>query len=267
MDKKIYLDKVLEFLVKDTGIEIPDSLNDKRKLWKKLVMENNIFDIPNDVLLNEDKFLRLDLINRKLTDAEKLKTIDVTLDSKIAFSNKIALWQGDITTMYADVLVNSTTADVIGCGDYKKGALDSSIFSRSGMRLRLKCKEIMKDEILNTSEILVTRAYNLPSDFIIHVVTPKIIENVTEEQQVELKMCYLNILECAKNNMAKTIVIPCIGTGYNNFPKMLAAEIAIEAVCEFLKANDKEVDKVIFNVFSDDDFDIYCNLLTGGQDA
>ncbi len=262
MDKKIYLDKVLEYLIKDKNIEIPDSLNDKRKLWSELVSSNDYFDVPDDILLNEDKFLRLDLMNRKITDAEKLKTIDVTLDSKIKHADKIALWQGDITTIYADLLVNSTTKDVIGCGEYKRGAIDSSIFMRSGMRLRKKCKEIMNGGELEVSEILITRAYNLPSDFIIHVVTPKVDGELTLENKVSLEMCYRNILECAKNNMAKTLVIPCIGVGFNNFPKQEAMKIAVDTVTQFLDKNDKLIDKVVFDVMNDNYFDMYATYLS-----
>lgn len=267
MDKKIYLIKVLEYLVKDKKIEIPDSLNDMRKLWSKLRSTEKCNDIPEEVLINEDKFLRLDLINRKLTDGEKLKTVDVTLDSKKKFANKIVLWQGDVTTIYADLLVNSTTSNVGDCSKDGKGSLDQAIFLRSGMRLGIKCHEIMGEKKLDVTEILITRAYNLPSDFIIHVVTPKIDGEPTEEDRVALKMCYANILECAKNNLAKVIVIPTIGVGYNKFPKEEAAKIAIEAVEMFLKDNNEVFDKIIFNVFDDDNFDIYSKLLIGEDNA
>lgn len=261
MDKKIFLDKVLEYLVKDKNIEIPDKLNDKINLWEELVAKMEETDIPSDVLVNEDKFLRLDLINRKLTDGEKIKPISDTLDSDIKFCTKLSLWKGDITTIYADVLVNSTTKDMLGCREGVKGTLDNSIFTRSGMRLRLKCRDIMKGEKLNNTEVLVTRAYNLPSDFIIHVVVPCIDKEITEENKIELKMCYLNILECVKNNMARTVVLPCLGTGTNGYPKDIAASIAFEAVNEFMDKYENEIDKIIFNVYDDESYDIYSKLL------
>ena len=261
MDKKVYLNKVLEFLLEDTDVEIPSSIKDMIDLWEELVAKLDKDNIPSDVLSNEDKFLRLDLLNRKLTDGEKIKTISETLDSDIDYCTKIALWKGDITTIYADVLVNSTTKDMLGCREGIKGTLDNSIFTRSGMRLRLKCRDIMQGEELNNTEILVTRAYNLPSDFIIHVVVPCIDGDITEENKVELKMSYLNVLECVKNNMARIVVLPCLGTGTNGFPKDIAATIAIDAVNEFLSKYEDEIDKVIFNVFDDESYDIYSKLL------
>lgn len=267
VDKKIYLDKVLEYLINDSDYEIPKSLKEKINLWEELVSKLDKSDVPSDILVNEDKFLRLDLINRKLTDGEKLKTVSETLDSDIDYCTKIALWKGDITTIYADVLVNSTTKDMLGCRERVTGTLDNNIFTRSGMRLRLKCKDIMQGEELNNTEVLVTRAYNLPSDFIIHVVVPRIEKEISEENKIELKMCYLNVLECARNNMARTIVLPCLGTGTNGYPKDKAASIAIEAVNEFLFKYEDEIDKVIFNVFDDESYDIYAGLLVGEENA
>lgn len=267
MDKKIFLDKVLEYLVKDKNIEIPDKLEDKISLWEDLVSKSDVRDIPNDVLVNEDKFLRLDLINRKLTDGEKIKTISETLDSDIKFCTKIALWKGDITTMYADVLVNSTTRDMLGCREGIKGTLDNSIFTRSGMRLRLKCRDVMQGGELSNTEILVTRAYNLPSDFIIHVVVPCVDGEITEENKIELKTSYLNVLECVRNNMARNVVLPCLGTGTNGFPKDIAANIAVEAINEFLSKYENEIEKIIINVFDEEAYEIYSNLLKGEVDA
>ena len=267
MDKKVYLDKVLKYLLEGTDVDIPSSIKDMIDLWEELVAKLDKDNIPSDVLSNEDKFLRLDLLNRKLTDGEKIKTISETLDSDIDYCTKIALWKGDITTIYADVLVNSTTKDMLGCREGIKGTLDNSIFTRSGMRLRLKCRDIMQGEELNNTEILVTRAYNLPSDFIIHVVVPCIDGDITEENKVELKMSYLNVLECVKNNMARTVVLPCLGTGTNGFPKDIAANIAVEAINEFLSKYENEIEKIIINVFDEEAYEIYSNLLKGEVDA
>ena len=103
MDKKILLKKVLEyFKVKD----IPENLNEMKKKYKEIILSLDKYDIPEDILTAEDKNLRVELINKKLTDGEKYNTIDVNLDSKYKHGDKIALWQGDESTIYADVLIN-----------------------------------------------------------------------------------------------------------------------------------------------------------------
>lgn len=267
MNKKILLDKILEYLIGKEKIEIPEKLEDKIKLWEKLVSTKEIVDVPSDILVAEDKFLRLDLINRKLTNGEMLKTVDMLFDSKLKFANKISLWKGDITTIYSDVLVNSIRKDFLDINNDKIGAVEQAIFTRSGMRLKMKCKEIMKETSLDETEVLVTRAYNLPSDYIIHVVTPVVGDELTDENKVSLKMSYLNVLECAKNNVARTIVLPCIGTGMCNYPMEEAANIAVETVLEFLEKNNSLVDRIILNVFDDKTFDYYKSLLLGEEDA
>ena len=116
-------------------------------------------------------------------------------------------------------------------------------------------------EILQTGKAFITKGYNLPSKYVIHTVGPIIYENVTEKEILELKNCYINSLELAKENNIKTIAFPCISTGEFRFPKELASKIAIETVKEYLDTNEKYFEKIIFNVFSDEDYKIYLNNL------
>ena len=116
-------------------------------------------------------------------------------------------------------------------------------------------------EILQTGKAFITNGYNLPSKYVIHTVGPIIYEDVTEKEILELKKCYINSLELAKENNIKTIAFPCISTGEFRFPKELASKIAIETIKEYLDTNEKYFEKIIFNVFSDEDYKIYLNNL------
>ena len=120
---------------------------------------------------------------------------------------------------------------------------------------------MQKIEILQTGKAFITNGYNLPSRYVIHTVGPIIYENVTEKEISELKNCYINSLELAKVNNIKTIAIPCISTGEFRFPKELASKIAIETVKEYLDTNEKYFERIIFNVFSEEDYKIYLNNL------
>ena len=115
--------------------------------------------------------------------------------------------------------------------------------------------------MLQTGKAFITKGYNLPSKYVIHTVGPIIYENVTEKEILELKNCYINSLELAKENNIKTIAFPCISTGEFRFPKELASKIAIETIKEYLDTNEKYFEKIIFNVFSDEDYKIYLNNL------
>ena len=120
---------------------------------------------------------------------------------------------------------------------------------------------MQKIEILQTGKAFITNSYNLPSKHVIHTVGPIIYDRVTEKEIVELKNCYINSLELAKENNIKTIAFPCISTGEFRFPKELASKIAIDTIKEYLDTNEKYFEKIIFNVFSDEDYKIYLNNL------
>ena len=120
---------------------------------------------------------------------------------------------------------------------------------------------MQKIEILQTGKAFITNGYNLPSKYVIHTVGPIIYENVTEKEISKLKNCYINSLELAKVNNIKTIAFPCISTGEFRFPKELASKIAIETVKEYLDTNEKYFERIIFNVFSEEDYRIYLNNL------
>ncbi len=136
--------------------------------------------------------------------------------------------------------------------------IDNAIHSASGFRLRLECNEKMKQiGKLETGKAFITNGYNLPSKNVIHTVGPVIYDFVTEEKEKELKSCYINSLKLAIENGIRTIAFPCISTGEFRFPKELACKIAIQTVDMFLTKNKGKVDKVIFNVYGEEDYKIY----------
>lgn len=264
MNKKILLDRIIEYFLGD--IDIPTELEEKIKLWEEVVKNEDLKEVPENILVDEDKFLRLELINRKLTDGEKLAPIDKTIGSFHKYANKLALWDGDITTIYADLIVNPTTISMLKRDNFDSNEAGYNVFLRSGMRLGLKCMAIASNEDLDASDILVTRAYNLPCDYIIHVVLPNFSSELSSEDEKIITMSYRNVLECAKNNMAKTIVIPCIGLDYykNN---LKLVQLAVDTVVKFIDENDKAFDKIIFQVDNFDLYDMYSDYLLGDTDA
>ena len=150
----------------------------------------------------------------------------------------------------------------LGCFIPCHKCIDNAIHSASGVQLRLECnKNMQKIEILQTGRAFITNGYNLPSKYVIHTVGPIIYENVTEKEILELRNCYINSLELAKENNIKTIAFPCISTGEFRFPKELASKIAIETIKEYLDTNEEYFEKIIFNVFVDVDYKIYLKNL------
>lgn len=257
-------EEVLKDLLLGLGVslnEIPEMYDDKVSLWKRVVRERKPEKVEASVLELEDKFLRLDLINRMLTDADRINTIDLDFNIEGKHASKVALWQGDITSLYVDAVVNSANSDMLGTFLDEEDRVDYAIHNRSGMRLRLKCNDIIQGKKIDTSDILITRAYNLPCDFIIHVVAPELKGRLDNKEREALEKAYYNILECAKNNLIKTVAICAIGTGNGGYPVGEAAIIACKVVKEYLDKNEKFFNKIIFNVYSDEDYEAYKNII------
>jgi O-acetyl-ADP-ribose deacetylase (regulator of RNase III) len=108
-------------------------------------------------------------------------------------------------------------------------------------------------------EAVITTAGNMPAKFVIHTVGPVWSKSNTGADAL-LSNAYRNSLQLATENNVKSIAFPNISTGIYHFPKENAAEIAIRAVKDFLSSN-KNIEKVIFVCFDEENYDIYQKLL------
>ena len=246
------IDYLIEYLLKESGRKNFDYNNrDKSSLYRALVNVRQANPISEKFLKAEDEYLQ-----------EELEKQDITKVDDIKANNKIALWQGDITKLNIDAIVNAGNSRGLGCFLPNHNCIDNQINTFAGVRLRLACNEIMKDLNYNleTGKAIITKGYNLPCKYIIQTVGPIIENEVTEQNEKELKNCYINSLKLAVDNGIKTLAFPCISTGVFRFPKDRACKIAIESVKDFLKENNK-IEKIVFNVYSDEDLEIYKNEL------
>ena len=246
------IDYLIVYLLKESGRESFNYNNrDKKSLYRALVNVRQANPISEDFLKVEDEYLQDELKKQSITNVDDIKE-----------KNKIALWQGDITKLKIDSIVNAGNSQGLGCFLPNHNCIDNQINTFAGVRLRLACNEIMKDLNYNleTGKVIITNAYNLPSKYVIQTVGPIIENEVTEEKEQELANCYINSLKLAIENGIKTIAFPCISTGVFRFPKDNACRIAIKSVKEFLESHDT-IEKVVFSVYSDEDLEIYKNEL------
>ena len=194
----------------------------------------------------------------------------------------IYLWQGDITRLSVDAIVNAANSALLGCFIPCHGCIDNAIHSAAGVELRLECSRIMeKDQsgqmegeknIFSTcstknqkteepaGKAKITKAYNLPCRYVLHTVGPIIYGKVTKQDCELLSACYRSCLELAASYQLKSIAFCCISTGEFHFPNEKAAEIAIQTVQSYQKMNPNSPE-VVFNVFKDIDYKIYKHLL------
>ena len=172
------------------------------------------------------------------------------------------LWQGDITTLKCDAIVNAANSSMTGCYVPNHRCIDNAIHTFAGMELRLACAKLMDRQGYPepTGQAKITPAFNLPCRFVLHTVGPIINGRVTEKDKNRLESCYRSCLELAAENGLESVAFCCISTGEFRFPNELSAEIAVRTVRDFLKKQ-TSVKKVIFNVFKDLDKRIYEKLL------
>ena len=258
------LDFLIKFLTKDVGEkinELPATVEEKEKLWRALCNIRKAKPISEEYLKIQDKFLQERLKQIEITDVQNIKTLNKAYpDFENKNANRMALWQGDITRINIDCVVNAANSSGLGCFQPGHNCIDNQIQTYSGVQMRLECNDYMKKEKylegLPTGEVFITKGYNLPVKYVIHTVGPVINFNVSDEDKKLLKDCYTNSLKLAVQNKLKTIAFPCISTGIFRFPRRLAVDCAVTAVSEFLKTND-EIEKVVFNVFGDENLQIY----------
>ncbi len=160
---------------------------------------------------------------------------------------RIKLYQGDITELNVDAIVNAANRTLMG-----GGGVDGAIHRAAGKELSKACRALNG---CNTGEAKITKAYNLSAKYIIHTVGP-IWGGGSHNEEALLASCYKRSLELAVDNGVKTIAFPNISTGIYDFPKQKAAEIAISEVKTFLQEY-SEIDQVIFVVFDYVNYDIY----------
>lgn len=168
----------------------------------------------------------------------------------------IILWQGDITTLKCDCIVNAGNEDGLGCFNPQHLCVDNVIHTSTGMRLRLECQQILQCQRIKTGEFIVCNAYNLPCQKIITTVGPQIIKSPTPGDELALSKCYKNTLEYAIKNNYQSIAFSSISTGLFAYPIAQAKIIAYRAVKETLNKYQSNI-KVIFNVFSGSDYNEY----------
>lgn len=148
---------------------------------------------------------------------------------------------GDITkTEGVEAIVNAANSSLLG-----GGGVDGAIHRAAGPGLLEECRNLHG---CKTGQAKITKAYNLPCDYIIHTVGPVWNGGVLGEEE-KLADCYRNSLILAAENNIKTIAFPSISTGIYKFPVERAAKIAVNTVNNFLDENKGVIDEVIFVLF------------------
>lgn len=257
MEKLQYLNQILlnempEYRIQ--AAQFPQEAAAQRRLLRSLMNLRPPMPLKAEFLRVQDEVLSVEREERGVVDAAALPDVPG--------HPGISIWQGDITRLKADAIVDADNSALLGCSLPCHGCIDNAIHSAAGLQLRDECNELMTAQGYPepNGRAKLTRGYNLPARYVLHTVGPIVHGRVTERDRETLASCYRSCLELAAEHELETVAFCCISTGEFHFPNQEAAEIAVKTVTDHLQAP-TSIKKVIFNVFKDIDAAIYRSLL------
>ncbi len=246
MDRLENLKNIIMYLMADEHVshQIPSSLEKRQRMMRALMNVWEPRPIAEDFLTMQDVELQMQREDKGVVEFH---------------DEGLTIWQGDITRLKVDAIVNAANAQALGCWAPLHNCIDNCIHSAAGIQLRKECADKMQGRLLATGDAFITQGYNLPAHHVIHTVGPIIPDGIpTKEQEEQLAQCYRSCLDLAEQNGLESIAFCCISTGVFHFPNEQAAKIAIETVKSYPR---HALKTIVFNVFLDKDRDIYQQLL------
>ncbi|NLK85186.1 MAG: hypothetical protein GX278_04440 [Aeromonadales bacterium] len=261
MEKELIVEKLIAILAKDfkaLSTQVNEFSKDyfaQRALLRGLMnMHNANTPLDAEYFSLQDELLQLELKEKRLTDIS-------SLESNLKYPN-LYLYKGDITLLKVDAIVNNANESLLGCFQAGHNCTDNRIHSNAGLQLRFECKSVVESlkESVKSGSVITTHGYNLPAEFVIHAVAPKIGFEFSKENRLELVECYKKSLAIARSNGVKTLAFSYICEGQYGLDCNKSAQIAIDTISEDLENNANDI-KVILVVTTDSQFNAYKNYL------
>jgi len=263
MTQEQRLDTLVEAFKVDSvqykNLETPTGTDGKRGVLRSLMNIRMPKKLDASVLAVQDEYLR-----------ERIRENGIVTLSEIpVIRNGMSIWQGDITRLAVDAIVNAANSQMLGCFVPMHTCIDNCIHTFAGVQLRAECNRQMnqlrirygRDYEQPTAVPMLTDGYNLPAKKVVHIVGPIVEDRLTPALENDLADCYKNTLDLCAENGLRSVAFCCISTGVFRFPNQRAAEIAVETVSKWLAEHKGRIDRAIFNVFKDEDKAYYEKLL------
>ena len=257
------LDYLLEKFKSDSkkhkNMEIPNDIIKKQQMLRSLMNIRMPKKMIDEVIKVQDEYL-----SYRAKEKGIVKLSDIPL-----IKDNLSIWQGDITRLEVDAIVNAANSHMLGCFLPMHICIDNQIHTFAGIQLRDECNQQMnklrekygENYEQPTAIPMLTDAYNLPAKKVIHIVGPIVYDKLTQNLEKNLEDCYTNTLDICLENGLKTVAFCCISTGVFNFPSKRAAQIAVDTVEKWSLIHPDKMDRIIFNVFKDEDKKYYEKLL------
>ena len=252
-EKRVFLIKeLLHAQSRYPRMEIPQDENSQKEFLRALFNLREPGEASEKFLEIQNEYLQEELRQKGIIHYKALTPVQ----------EGIYLWQGDITRLQCDAIVNAANCQLLGCFYPNHGCIDNAIHTFAGIQLRLACSRLMKKQghEEEPGKAKITPAFNLPSKYVLHTVGPVIDGPLTQKDAELLASCYRACLSLAEQNGISSLAFCCISTGEYHFPPVKAAEIALRTVQAY-KAQAHSKIEVIYNVFKKRDYEIYRDLL------
>ena len=267
MNEKMTQNGRLDFLVEEfktdsvqyKDLQTPKDTEGKRRILRSLMNVRMPRKMDEAVLAVQDEYLQ-----ERIRENGIVELADIPI-----IRDRMSIWQGDITRLAVDAIVNAANSQMLGCFVPMHTCIDNCIHTFAGVQLRAECNRQMnalrirygRDYEQPTAVPMLTDAYNLPAKKVVHIVGPIVEYGLTKELEEQLAACYRNTMDMCLENGLRTVAFCCISTGVFRFPNKRAAQIAVQTVSEWLPLHAWQMDRVIFNVFKDEDKEYYEQLL------
>lgn len=267
MNEKMTQNGRLDYLVEEfkvdsvqyKDLQTPKDTEGKRRILRSLMNIRMPRNMDEAVLAVQDEYLQ-----ERIRENGIVESADIPI-----IRDRMSIWQGDITRLSVDAIVNAANSQMLGCFVPMHTCIDNCIHTFAGVQLRAECNRQMNQLRIRygsnyeqpTAVPMLTDAYNLPAKKVVHIVGPIVQHKLTPELEKDLEDCYKNTLDICAENGLKSVAFCCISTGVFRFPNQRAAEIAVKTVTDWLHDNPGKVERVIFNVFKDEDKRIYEELI------
>jgi O-acetyl-ADP-ribose deacetylase (regulator of RNase III) len=274
MEQEKRLDYLVDKFIEDSenykDMEVPATKDEKRVVLRSLMNIRMPAKMDDEVLGVQDDYLQERAIEKGVVTLDMIPTVREASNSTHPHADKLSIWQGDITRLKVDAIVNAANSQMLGCFAPMHTCIDNCIHTFAGVQLRQECDNYMKNMKMKygkryeepTGGAMLTGAYNLPAKYVIHTVGPIVDGRLNDTHRNDLRKCYRSIMECCMKNNIRSVAICCISTGVFHFPNDEAAKLAVETVSEYLDGNEDKIDRVVFNVFKNYDLELYRRITT-----
>ncbi len=162
---------------------------------------------------------------------------------------EIELYQGDITALNVDALVNAANNRL-----WMGGGVAGAIKAKGGKTIE---EEAVRKGPIPVGEALVTGAGTLPAKYIIHAAVMGQDLHTDEEK---VRAATLNSLKRAEEMKIGSLAFPALGTGVGRFSLYACAQIMIDVVVDFLQKTEV-IEKVVFALYGQAPYQIFHKYL------